>query len=466
MKRDKKTFLFFVNAGFLLCAAFLFRPANAAEQEVIVYSDIKGQYSDFAPDFRALTEKAIDNLSHFKTVPKTRNFLPTRAPIADRLKAAVKEKVWWLAEVTLTTEKNKAMLSFAIYNTINGESTFRWSEEYKVKSIKSLLAQLEYNMPIQLKTRFFELGRVIKKEKRHVYFDLGDTAGIKPGDLYQAYRQGDEIEDEDGNSYGYLEVPTGVVKIVSVTSIYSVAEIVVGQLAIEPDDFVRPIVNGKEENYKTEILSVLENQVAINIGKSVGVKEGSYYAIYRDIKKINNDEAFRLPVGHIKVNEIFDDFSKGELSISETYDLAKYTIQKGDRIVEVESPRKNMWSINQVMTNVNSDTTAHVPYLAYQRDSVVNVQLAYRLKAGYGDDLYFAAGVMQSLKHSSHVFAGIDLIYLGGTALNMFVSVDIDTPLSNNLKLNLESGYTVSAKQEKYGGINTSVGLKYGFDLF
>ena len=48
----------------------------------------------------------------------------------------------------------------------------------------------------------------------------------------------------------------------------------------------------------------------------------------------------------------------------------------------------------------------------------------------------------------------------------MFVSVDVDTPISKGIKLNLETGYTVAAALEKYNGLNASIGLKYGFDLF
>ena len=73
---------------------------------------------------------------------------------------------------------------------------------------------------------------------------------------------------------------------------------------------------------------------------------------------------------------------------------------------------------------------------------------------------------MQSIAHNSNVFAGFDFMYLGDPALNMFVTVDVDTPISKSIKLNLETGYTVSADIEKYNGLNASIGLKYGFDLF
>jgi len=438
----------------------------AGPNDIIVYSDIKGQYEDFASDFRVIATKAVDRLDRFEAITVSANFLPVRSSLSDRIKSASRNGIPWLADVTLTSEKKKVLLKVEIYNTKKNEIVFRWKENYTVRSIKSLLAQLEYKLPLQLKNRFLEIGRVIKKDKRVVYFDLGDTAGIKVGEIYEIYEEGMEIEDEKGNSYGFLEEVKGVIKVINVTGVYSVGEIIIGQLAIKPEQYVKKIHNAKESKYRGEILAVLENQVAINIGKQVGVKEGAFYAVYRDIMEINNQESFRVPVGHIKINEVFENFAKGELSISETYTLAKHTIRKGDLVEEVESPRKNMWSLNQVITNINGADSGRIPYFAYQRDSAVNVNLVYRVKMGYGSDYFFAAGVMQSIEHSSHVFAGIDLIYLDGTALNLFVSMDIDTPLSGQLKFNMESGYTVSASSAKYSGINTSLGFKYGFDLF
>ena len=451
----------------ILSILFISNPSFAADEDIVVYTDLKGHHSALSADFRAISKKSIDNLNRFKVINGLKGTISGSKPLKDRLQAAAKGNVPWVADVILDSEKKTGKLQFQIFRN-NGELIFRWEENYKIKSIKAFLAQLEYSMPLKLKTKFLELGRVIKKDKRLVYFDLGETAGIKIDDTYQVYEEGDPIEDDDGNSYGNLEVTTGIVRVKKVTAVYSIAEIIVGQLSIDTEQWVKRTTETEKNAFDSKILAVLENQIAINIGKNAGVEEGSYYGVFRDIKTINDKEAFRQPVGHIKVNEVFENFSKGELSISETYDLSKFTIAKGDRVEEVESPRKNMWGMNQMMTNVNGSTSGKIATVMYQRDSLVNVSMVYRLKAGMGtgSEIYASGGVMQSMGHSDHVFIGMDLMYIGGTALNLFISVDVDTPVSNNFKINLESGFIVAHENDTFNGLNTSIGIKYAYDLF
>ena len=451
----------------IFAASLLFSSQSfAADEDIVVYTYLNGHYKDHSADFRTIARKSLNNLRKFKVTKGPKGRISAKTALKDRLKAASKAGVRWLADVKFDTEKKKGELVFLIYRT-NGENIFRWVEKYKIKSMKAFLAQMEYHMPLKLKTKFLELGRIIKTDKRLVYFDLGETAGVKVGDTYQVYEEGDEIEDDDGNSYGYLEDTRGIIEVTDVTSVYSIGEVIIGQLSIDNGHWVKQTTELTPDSFNGKILSVLENKIAINIGKNVGVEEGSYYAVFREIKDINGKESFRQPVGHIKVNEVFDSFSKGELSISDTFNLTKYTIKKGDKVEEVESPRKNMWSLNQLMTNVNSDTGTRVLNFSYQRDSLVNVNMVYRLKGGYGNATPFAAaGVMQSLGHSAHVFYGIDLMYIGDTAINMFISVDVDTPLSKSLKINLESGFILAHSDDTYNGLNTSIGLKYAYDLF
>ena len=450
----------------LFMAMLISSPTFAAEESIVVYTYLKGHHKDHSADFRTIARKSLNDLRKFKVTKGPKGRTSSSKPIKDRLKAASKAGIRWVADVKFDTEKKKGELVFLIYRT-NGENIFRWVETYKIKSMKAFLAQMEYQMPLKLKTKFLELGRIIKTDKRLVYFDLGETAGVKVGDTYKVYEEGDEIEDDDGNSYGYLEDIKGIVEVTDVTSVYSVAEIIIGQLSIDTGNWVKKTTDDSKDSFNGKILAVLENKIAINIGKNVGVKEGSYYAVFREIKNINGKESFRQPVGHIKVNEVFDNFSKGELSISDTFELTKFTIKKGDKVEEVESPRKNMWSINQLMTNVNSDAGSRILYFTYQRDSLVNVNMVYRLKGGYGNGTPFAAaGVMQSMGHSAHVFYGLDVMYIGDTALNMFISVDVDTPLSKNLKINLESGFILAHSNDTYNGLNTSIGIKYAYDLF
>ncbi len=462
--------------SFVLVSMFVLlgTPVLAAERDIVVYTQIDGKQAEYGYDFKAVIRKAINALARFDLVDVRRTPLSDRHKLDARMKASAKANIPWLVQAVLTTKKNDGNLVVEIYSTKSGDLLYRWKDEDSVKNMKAYLANLEYKLPNILKAQFLELGHVIRKDKRIVYFDLGETAGIKAGEIFQIYEEGDEIEDEDGNSFGRLESTTGIVKVVEVTSVYSVAEIIIGSLSIEPEQMVRKIRGGKESDFRGEILAVLEDQVAINIGKNVGVREGSFYAVYRDIKQISKGEAFRLPVGHIKINEVFDDFSKGELSISNNFELTKHIIASGDRVEEVESPRKNMWSINQMMTNVNGEAGEKVLYMGYQRDSAVNSSMIYRLKLGYNNSAtttattkYFGAlGVMHAIDHSSHFFFGMDFLYVGDIAMNMFVSADVDTPVSKNLKLSMETGYVVDAGSINYNGINTSIGLKYAFDLF
>ena len=438
----------------------------AADEDIIVYTYLNGHHKDHSADFRTIARKSLNNLQKFDVTKGPTGRISSNTELKDRLKAASKAGIKWLADIKFDTEKKKGELTFLIYRT-NGENIFRWVEKYKIKSMKAFLAQMEYHMPLKLKTKFLELGRIIKTDKRLVYFDLGETAGVKVGDTYRVYEEGDEIEDDDGNSYGYLEETKGIIEVTDVTSVYSIGEVIIGQLSIDTGHWVKQTTETNRSDFNGKILSVLENKIAINIGKNVGVEEGSYYAVFRELKDINGKESFRQPVGHIKINEVFDNFSKGELSISDTFELTKYTIKKGDKVEEVESPRKNMWSVNQIMTNVNSDAGARIIYFTYQRDSLINVNMVYRLKGGYGNATPFAAaGVMQSLGHSSHVFYGLDLMYMNDSALNMFISVDVDTPLSKSLKINLESGFILAHSDDTYNGLNTSIGIKYAYDLF
>lgn len=439
----------------------------AAGESVVIYTDIKGHHSALSADFRAIAKKSLNNLNKFDVISGPKGSISTSKPLEERLAAAAKETVPWVADVTLDTEKKKAEMIFRIFRS-DGELIYRWAEKYKIKNIKAFLAQLEYNMPIKLKTQFLELGRIIKKDKRLVYFDLGETAGIKINQTYRVYEEGDPLEDDDGNSYGNLEITTGIVKVKEVTAVYSIAEIIVGQLSIDTEQWVKRTTEESDSAFDSKILSVLENNIAINIGTNAGVEEGSYYAVFRDIKTINEKEAFRQSVGHIKINEVFDNFSKGELSISDTYELSKYTITKGDRVEEVDSPRKNMWGLNQMITNVNGPSSGKISTVTYQRDSLINVNTVYRLKAGVGtgSEVYASGGVMQSVGHSDRVFMGMDVLYVGSTALNLFISVDVDTPVSKSFKINLESGFIVSHDNEVFNGLNTSIGVKFAYDLF
>ena len=453
----------FLSLGVII---FFSLQAQANDDGIVVYAQIKGFHADNTPAFRTIVIKSISELQHFKVVNGVRGTIATSKSIKERIDAAREGSIPWIADVVLDSEKHEGKLSFDIYRN-NGENEFHWQKDVDIDSVKAFLASMEYQIPFKLKTKFLELGKIIKLDKRLAYFDLGKTAGVNPGDIYRVYKRGQQVKDDDGNSFGYLEKTTGIIRVTQVTEIYSIAEIIIGKLSIDTDQWVKRAKEQDISKYQGSIEAVLENNVAINVGKNVGVEEGSYYAVFRDIKPINSNEAFRQAVGYIKINEVYDNFSKGELSISDTYDLSKYTIKKGDHVEEVESPRKNMWSFSQIVTHVSSQAGARILVFGYQRDSMVNVDMVYRFRAGYGHgNTYVAGGVMYSLAHSAHTFAGMDAIYAGSGALNLFLSVDVDTPVSPNLKINLESGFMIAHKNDLYNGLNAIVGIKYAYNIF
>jgi len=442
--------------------------AWAGPQEVILYTHIQGGKAVYAGQLGEVTRKALDSLQKFQV--KAVHPLPAAnlKDVTTLLDRAAADQIPWVADLRLTFDdkKKRVQMSLDLYESGKRLRNVRIAKTYKARNIKSLMAKMEYELPLALKSHFLELGKVIKKEKRLVYFDLGESAGTRPGMLYKIYREQDEITDDDGNSYGRLERTTGIVRVTRVTGVYATAEILVGALSIRPGDYVKAMP-GRQTAYEPRILSVLENQMAINIGKDYGVEEGSYYAVYKDIKPINDEDAFRIPVGFIKIDEVFDDYATGELELSPSYDLARFTIREGDPISEVASPKKDNLALQQALTNVNGDAGKKLLLLTYTKHSQSNVNIAYRLRGGYsGGSPYLATGVMHSLAHSPYFYAGVDFVAVSGMPINLFISADLETPLSRDLKLTMESGYTLGATNAAYNGINTSIGVRYGFDLF
>lgn len=446
----------------LLAAA----PAYAAPEEVIVYATVEGNYSAYGGQLMGIIQKGIDDLERFN-VNSVAIKPDSLKDINELLNDTRKRGLRWVADFSIVFDKkNRATAILDVYDARKSVRTVRINKDYKVKNIKALLSQMEYEIPKALKNHFLELGRIIKKERRLVYFDLGETAEVKVGDVFRVYREGAEITDESGNSFGRLEKTAGVVRVTNVTSVYSSAAIVVGALSIEPGDSVKKMKDN-EISYDASILSVLENQVAISIGKNYGVEEGAHYAVYKDIKPINDKESFKHPIGFIKINEVYDNFATGELEISSSFDLAKFTIKAGDKVQEAESPKKDTLALSQHITNISEDEGKKLLLLTFQKSSMSNVNIAYRMRGGYkASDIFFSTGAMHSLGHSPYFFAGVDFIALSGLPINLFFSADINTPFSKSVKLNLESGYTLGATDELYNGINTSVGVKFSFNIF
>lgn len=445
----------FPTIGGLLLGATL--TAQAAPTDVYVYTTIGNEFAAFQTDFRTIMSQSVDELARFTVVtPKEAD--PSQ-PLPDRLAKALAAGVPGVADISLAFGEGLATLTVGVYDTASGQQEFQFSKEYEVEDIKALLAQLEFDTPIQLKARYKELGRVIKKERQMIYFDLGKMAKVKIGDLYQVYREGAEIKNSDGNSFGMLKKQSGVVRVVEVTSMYATAEIVLGRLSIEEEDYVERIQNPREGQFNGQILSVLDDKVAISLGKNVGVEEGAYYAVFRNVQPIKDQQSFREKLGQVRINDVYDDYATGTLALSDSYSLSKVMLKPGDPVEEIDSPRKNLVSVGQLNTNVLSGGGS-VSFVGYQLDSETDINMVYRFRVGSGDKGYASAGLKGSINHSPNFFYGVDVVYFGGTGANLFLSADIPTPVSKNFILNLETGYLLGGEAGSEG-LNTSLNVKF-----
>jgi hypothetical protein len=355
-------------------------------------------------------------------------------------------------------------MSVSIWDTNSGEKVFNWTQAYDQLSPESLVAKLEYQLPLLLKTSLKEVGHVIQAEKGLVYFDLGAAANVKAGEIFRVFRSGKELINADGEPFGSLEEQTGIIRVLDVQSTYATAKVLLGRLSIEADDYVERTEDQDPASYRGKIISSLDNKVAISLGKNVGVTEGSYYAVFKDVKDIQDGESFREEVGQIRIVEVDDNFSKGHLSLSNHYDLAKAMMNDGDYVEEIEPTRKDQLSFGIMNTSILSDASSSIYTFGYQQDSASQIDLVYRAKVGFGDAFLLSGGVMNSVNHSQNIFYGLDLMYLDGLGANLFLSVDIPTPFAKAMDLNMETGY-IMGTDAKYEGVNFNVSIKYPLDM-
>ncbi|MDX1398317.1 MAG: hypothetical protein R3204_07310, partial [Oceanospirillum sp.] len=364
----------------------------------------------------------------------------------------------------LSSSSSSTQLNISIWDTSSGEKVFNWSENYQQASPVSIVSKLEYQLPLQLKTSLKEVGHVIQAEKGLVYFDLGAAANVKPGEIFRVFRAGKELINADGEPFGALEDQTGIIKVLDVQSTYATAEVLLGRLSIEADDYVERTEDQDPTLYRGKIISSLDDKVAISLGKKVGVTEGSYYAVFKDVKSIQDGESFREEVGQIRIEEVEENFSKGRLSLSNHYDLAKAMMNEGDYVEEIEPTRKDQFSVGILNTSILGDDSSSIYTFGYQQDSSTQVDLVYRAKVGFGDAFLLSGGVMNSVNHSQNIFYGLDVMYLDGLGANLFLSVDIPTPFAKAMDLNMETGY-IMGTSDKYEGVNFNVSIKYPMDM-
>ncbi|MEK6750054.1 MAG: hypothetical protein AABY83_12745 [Pseudomonadota bacterium] len=454
--------------GIGIFSVFLSATAHA-EDDLLLYVKVDEKYSDYSGQIGGMVRAAFNSLIRYDVKESVIYTPPQDETAANMILNARRLKIEWVADARFNfPKKGNAEMVISVYNANKSVRTFYLTQALRANTIKTLLSALENDLPKELRIRFLELGRVIQKKKRLVQFDLGETAGVKAGDVYKTYFEGDRITDKDGNDFGRIDKTTGIVRVTAVSSVYSSAEILVGVISIKTEHYVKKIESGSV-NFPGRILSILENQVAINIGKRGGVEEGSYYAIFRDIKKINGEGSFKYPVGHIRIEEVYDEYAKGVLSIADNYDLVKYTIKDGDIVDEVEPLQNTMLGAGRLITNINGDNLQRFTTITLERASSANIEVAFRLAGGMrtGGGYFASFGLMHTLAHSPHFYAGVDMLATSSNfPVHFFFRADIDSPLAKDLKFSLETGYVIGATDSSFNGIATNVGLRYGFNLF
>ena len=449
---------------FILCIVFMATSLSAYTKEntnitnkTWVIGLGQGDLSHLSQELELVGKSAVSSLRGYDLVKGS----PTnkRAKLSVIIKEAYKSRIRTLVVLELKKRKRKrAIISYNFYNVKTGSSFYRYSKEYKYKSERALLAQLEYNLPHKMKQDLRLQGRVVQKESNLVYIDLGTSAGTKVGQVYRIFREGKEIENDSGESFGFLDEETGIATIKSTSSVYSIAEIQLGRSSIKKGDRVE-LSDETADFYKGKVLSKLDNQVAINLGNNVGVSEGAYFAIFKDVKSIKNGESFQEMIGQIRITEVFDEFSKGEIAASNHYSLAKAMIQEGDSIEEVKAKGLIQLSFGQLSTGMLKEAS-QVYLIGVDVSSLSNRGLTYRGKLGYGDEAYASIGIAANLSNSESFRYGLDLVRLESSGANMFLQVDVPTPLSKYGTFSMETGYLVGVEEE-YEGLNILLNLKF-----
>ena len=362
-----------------------------------------------------------------------------------------------------SSDAENTEVSISLIDIKTGNLILEFVKKLERTEAPALFANLESQLPLSLRVKLNEVGSIIKKGSELVYFNLGNSAQVKEGKIYRTFKPGEKLVNAQGETFGWIEETTGIVKVSHSQSTYSTAQILLGRLSISEDDYIELAEDQVVDNYNGNIISVHENQVAINLGETVGVTEGAFYAVFKKIKDIKDDESFREKLGDIRIHSVHEDFAVGNISLSNHFSLTKALIKEGDPVEEVKPNNLDLFSLGQMGTNALSSTSSdNIPMLGYQTESQQVNGMIYRYRGGYGNDAFVSAGIMSSINHSANFFYGLDGVYLDGAGANFFLSVDIPTPLKT-VKINMETGY-MAGVGDAYEGFNLNINLKYPLD--
>lgn len=437
----------------------------AAENEILLVTDISDSASGYNGALYNLSKNAIDILRDYKVSNMRVETKPSDVDQLNIILNQAKEvglKSFAVIKVDLE-KRGKAKVSSSFYDVETGSILIKNDFTLRYTEIKALLAQMEYQLERQLKMEVSEIGGVIKKVKGQIYFDLGKNAGVKVGDIYRVYRIGDEILSDDGESYGFLDQQTGVVEVVEVTGIYAIAKIMLGQQTIRDKQFVE-LAPGKKSDYEGRVVAKHDQRVAINLGTQAGVSEGAYFAVYKELKAVNDGSSFRQMIGKIRITKVESNVSSGEIARSDMYDLTKELIEEGAQVEEVPATSKNMIVLGEILPSAAS-SAGTMYYLGWQGESSASTSIFYRVRAGMDNaaNMMGSIGIMSAIDQSESFYYGVDLIHANNLGTNLFLGIDIPTPFSQWVKLNTELDYIVGTDLSISGlGINLNAKFNVG----
>ena len=434
-----------------------------AAGNVLLVTDLSDENLASRPDLRLIATSAINRLQDFEVSSSKTSVRPdSEAAIEAMLDAASRAKLENLAVVSLYTPKrNRATVTMSLYNVGTGDLTIQRALEFRYQELTALLAQLEYELPLMLKREFRELGSVVKVNSDQIYFDLGKNANVEVGQIFRVFRRGTEIKSGSGESYGFVDDQTGIIEIVEVSAIYSIAKIHLGRPSIRNDDWVELADQSIET--RGRVLSKLDNKVALNIGRKSGVVPGAYFAVYKEIKVIDADNSFREVVGRIRITEADSNNARGEIARSDHYNLAKALINENDYIEEISFLHRNQLVLAQTNFGVLGETVS-LWNAGINVESGLSSDLAFRLRGAYGANWYLGLGANSALNHSESFRYGMDLMYgADGFGSYIYTDANIPTVLEKYVIFAIEAGYLLNANASA-SGLSVGLSMKVGLD--
>jgi len=437
----------------------------AAEREILLVTHISDQASGYSSSLYNLSKNAVDALRGYKVSNKRVETKPTDVDQLNVILNQAKDidlEIFGVVMVDLAKNR-KALVTTTFYDVDTGAIVLKNTFTLRYTELKALMAQMEYQLARELKTEVSEIGTVIKKTKGQIYFDLGKNAGVKVGDIYRVFTIGQEILSDTGESYGFLDDQTGVVEVVEVTGIYSIAEIMLGQQGIRQDQFVE-LAPGSKEDYIGRIVAKHDQRVAINLGTQAGVQEGAYFAVYKELRAVNKDRSFRQMIGKIRITEVDNDIATGEIARSDMYELTKELIEEGAAVEEIPATSKNMMLLGQI-TPSSDNTLNTMYYLGWQGESNTSSSIFYRVRAGMdkATNMMGSVGMMTAINKSESFYYGVDLIHAGNLGTSLFLGIDIPTPFSRWVKVNTELDYVVGTDMS-VSGLGINLNAKFNLD--